>query len=477
MPGPWERYATPASTASASGPWEKYGAPPPTATPEQPPEAGAWAGLKRGASNIIHTPGAVWDAFTKPPQDDQEKLAATLPVNGQQLPPAVALGLHRLIVAPLVQESQRADVYQKQATKSTETPDVSGIDTSLLGRTPQEKAQHLANIHRLASMFPIVGPIAGDLTERFLGIGAHEGQPDVSGAATELGTYIAAPKAAEEVGGAVIKGGAKAVESAKDYTPSGNIPKLALKTVTGMVPGSKFFNATRSPTLSEWVTALKPDAQMTLFKNTPKLGDMPVSPETHPATLAALQEPAPTESPANGPSTIPRTTSGEGVINQALTALDKPTLLRIARSRGINTTQEANLVASKAEASLVKKISADMSPDEIDEARELGLELSRNKPVQGLEVSRQAGQGAWHYKVVKQFFPDVELPKAMAARAQATIAQRPDYSATYQQAAKSSLPANASDAQVKAKAVDLQAQDENLEALLKESIRQTKAKK
>lgn len=190
-----------------------------------------------------------------------------------------------------------------------------------------------------------------------------------------------------------------------------------------------------------------------------------------PATTQAMQ------AFRSGPNTIPLTRSGDIVINQALTALNKPTLLRIARARGINTTQEANLMASKAEASLVKKIGDSMTPDELDEARDVGLELSRNKPVQNPNISPEAAQEAWHYKVVKQFFPDVELPKAMEARAQKTIANRPDYSPVYQQAAKNGLGSAASDPEVQAYAAKLQGQDESLEAVLRDSINQIRAGK
>lgn len=61
-------------------------------------------------------------------------------------------------------------------------------------------------------------------------------------------------------------------------------------------------------------------------------------------------------------------------------------------------------------------------------------------------------------------------PKTMQARAQATIGNRPDFSAQYAQAAKDSLPTNASPAQLKAKAMEIQSQDEDLSAILQDSI-------
>jgi GGDEF domain-containing protein len=122
---------------------------------------------------------------------------------------------------------------------------------------------------------------------------------------------------------------------------------------------------------------------------------------------------------------IPRTNSGEGVLNQALTALDNKSLLKVARSRGIDVTKEAQLKAGKADATVVRKILDSFSEDELDEARNIGIEVSRNRPVQADGITPEAGKEAWHYKVLNTFFPDVSIPKSMTARAQATIGKRP----------------------------------------------------
>src|SRR5262249_16947644 len=92
--------------------------------------------------------------------------------------------------------------------------------------------------------------------------------------------------------------------------------------------------------------------------------------------------------------TVPRTQNGETVIQQALLGLDKPTLLKIAKARGISTTQEANLVESKANPSLVKKIGDSLTQDEIDDARDIGIEMSRHRPVQNANISEEAGKEA-----------------------------------------------------------------------------------
>lgn len=137
---------------------------------------------------------------------------------------------------------------------------------------------------------------------------------------------------------------------------------------------------------------------------------------------------APTDSdvtPGRTNLDFPRTNSGEGVLNQALTALDNKSLIKVARSRGIDVAREAQLKPGAADATIIKKIIDDFSPEELQEAQDRGIEMSRNKPVPAEGVSPEAGKEAWHYKVLNTFFPDVAMPKTMLQRAAATIAKRP----------------------------------------------------
>lgn len=173
----------------------------PSNSEQKPPDTGAWAATKRFGSSVLHTPGAIFDAFTRPPQDLEEEQGANILLSGSdnQLARQLSLGLHRLIEKPMQEQAELADKYQRQATGGTEVPDTKlGFDFSLAGRTPQEKFQHLANIHRLASVVPMVGPIAADITERFAGTG--ELPRDPSGAVTELALNVAAPKVTEGLG-------------------------------------------------------------------------------------------------------------------------------------------------------------------------------------------------------------------------------------------------------------------------------------
>lgn len=127
-----------------------------------------------------------------------------------------------------------------------------------------------------------------------------------------------------------------------------------------------------------------------------------------------------------GTSTLPRINSGEGVLNQALTSLDNATLLKVARSRGINVTKEAQLKPGAANNSIIKKIIDDFSPDELDEVRNQGIEISRNKPVSvdAEEVTPDAAAEAWRSKVLNTFFPDIKIPKTMQARVENTLQEQ-----------------------------------------------------
>lgn len=83
-------------------------------------------------------------------------------------------------------------------------------------------------------------------------------------------------------GGAASRVIPKVAGTLQDYTPSGNIPKLLGRELTGRLPFLSRFDAFRKPTFSEYADALKPDPQMSLFRNTPKMGD-------------AVQQPAPAQ--------------------------------------------------------------------------------------------------------------------------------------------------------------------------------------
>ena len=79
-----------------------------------------------------------------------------------------------------------------------------------------------------------------------------------------------------------------------------------------------------------------------------------------PATTAppsTLPNPSPEAS-----ATIPRTLHGEGALSEVLSHLDQPSLLKIAKSRGINVTQESLLKPGTANNLLIRKIVNNFSP-------------------------------------------------------------------------------------------------------------------
>ncbi|HEY2496570.1 MAG TPA: hypothetical protein VGK24_05835 [Candidatus Angelobacter sp.] len=182
--------------------------------------------------------------------------------------------------------------------------------------------------------------------------------------------------------------------------------------------------------------------------------DRPVITRSAQPAEPAVSIPEDNEAPSTVNADAPRVRSGEAVLNQALTALDNKSLIKVARSRGIDVTREAQLKPGAANSSIINKIMDDFSPDELDNARDMGVEISRNRPEPTNDLSAGASKAereadaerqaeAWHYKVLNTFFPDVAIPKTMAARAQAVIANRPTIARTPAAALQDISAANA----------------------------------
>src|SRR5579871_433712 len=79
----------------------------------------------------------------------------------------------------------------------------------------------------------------------------------------------------------------------------------------------------------------------------------------------SIAQPAAAATPSG--AGIPRTLSGESILGQVLGGRDEPTLLKIARSRGIDIAQEAQLKPGVANKRIIGKIISDFSPEELDE--------------------------------------------------------------------------------------------------------------
>jgi hypothetical protein len=133
-------------------------------------------------------------------------------------------------------------------------------------------------------------------------------------------------------------------------------------------------------------------------------------------------QPAPAENPEatqagpNG-STIPRTLSGDSALRQILTGQDNANLLKIARSRGINVSQESQLKPGKADNLLINKIIDDFDQDELQEVRDQFLENSRFRHTFG-----NIGPEAWKTMSLQTYFPDMKIPAAQIARTAKAVA-------------------------------------------------------
>jgi hypothetical protein len=113
---------------------------------------------------------------------------------------------------------------------------------------------------------------------------------------------------------------------------------------------------------------------------------------------------------------IPRTLSGESALRQILTGQDNANLLKIAKSRGLNVTSEAQLKAGVSDPLLINKIVGDFSQDELNEVGSRYLENSRFAPNSTGHQFGDIGPEAWKTKSLQAYFPDVKIPAATLNR-------------------------------------------------------------
>lgn len=356
-----------------------------------PPETGVMASFKRTGQGIANLPGAVANAMFLPPQTDSEQH-----ILGAGDPNSMALlAIKRLIGDPMNAEYQKSEDLAKQAHELRQAGKHDEAD----------QMQHMSNMHFIGSIVPVAGPMGADITQRYL-------SGDKSGAVTDLATAVAGPKIAEGATGLVASGAKAALPIVGKVAKSAEALGEPLPIVGPALERLQKFRDAPAKLRDIW--GIKPQAA---------IPDIEAAAESEARAVPADTEPAAT--PANMPSTLPRVESGEGVLNKALTSLDNQTLLKVAKSRGINVTQEGQLKAGAANSRLIKKIIDDFSPEELDEVRNQGIEMAQNKAVPGAEAGADASAEAWRYKVLKTFFPDVKISNAMEARALATIAKRP----------------------------------------------------
>ncbi len=190
--------------------------------PISPEDKGAANQVVKTGTSLLKLPGALWDAFTKPfdPNDADE-------ADAQKSGGAGAVAVHRLIVKPMKEQMAIADAYQKIAdAKKAEQRKTTPEDHSLTGRLKTlfignsdkeiSNAVDMAQTHRLAAIVPLLGPLAGDITEHF-------NQGDPSGAVASLLSNIALGKAVDSatkgIGKQISKVAPKTATIAGETTP------------------------------------------------------------------------------------------------------------------------------------------------------------------------------------------------------------------------------------------------------------------
>lgn len=141
------------------------------------------------------------------------------------------------------------------------------------------------------------------------------------------------------------------------------------------------------------------------------LGKIPVrAPEPEPTPVPPTTEETQPEvsSPPQPPSM--RRLSGDSALRQILTGQDNANLLKIAKSRGVNVTREAQLRPGLADNMLVNKIIDDMSPEELDE---IGDKYAQNR---SRHKFGDIGPEAWKTMSLQTYFPDMKIPATVLKR-------------------------------------------------------------
>jgi hypothetical protein len=190
-------------------------------------EKGALHQTVKTGESVLKLPGAIWDAFTSDPKDINEELGADVLSKQYNLPHGLALGLHRLIIAPMVKEHEVSQAYDTIA-KANYTPAdwekennpvkraVKWMAGEYSGNDVANEANHKANMHHIASMVPLLGPLASDISEHYL-------QGDKSGAVASLLSNIVAGKvvdsATKGIGKRINKVAPKTATVAGESTP------------------------------------------------------------------------------------------------------------------------------------------------------------------------------------------------------------------------------------------------------------------
>lgn len=155
--------------------------------PIAPEKRGFGSSMNDFMDSALDLPGNVWHAFTAKPQDETEQAISDMKLKSgamdslfQSFSPSERLALYRMVLHPMMKEKQVADAYQ--TLHNSLSPEEQEKEKDF-GNTNSNL--HKANMHRIASMVPLIGPLASDISEHYL-------QGDKSGAATTLLANITA---------------------------------------------------------------------------------------------------------------------------------------------------------------------------------------------------------------------------------------------------------------------------------------------
>jgi hypothetical protein len=130
--------------------------------------------------------------------------------------------------------------------------------------------------------------------------------------------------------------------------------------------------------------------------------------------VESIAQPSPQVTPSG--EGIPRTLSGESALTHVLGGRENSTLMKIAKARGLNVTQESQLKAGPANKLLIAKIVSSFSPEELEEVRAQYLENTRFR-----HVFPDIGEEAWDTMTLQTYFPDVKIPKTQLTRTSAAL--------------------------------------------------------
>jgi hypothetical protein len=266
--------------------------------------------------------------------------------------------LHKFVEQPMLDQSKKA------AQSFSEGNRVEGIG------------------HTIASGLPLIGPWAASL-------GEQAGTGDIGGALARGAGQVGALK----VGQTALS---RSISAVRNPSPVPTYPGAPM-------PGSPTPELLQSRGLAQGATVAPPEPSDVL-------GQIPVRNQTTVAASPANTLPNPSPEAA---ATIPRTLSGESALGQVLSRLDNASLLRIAKSRGINVSQESLLKPGTGNNLLIRKISNDFSPDELQEFGARYLENSRFQHQFPSDMSPEH----WSVIALQSYFPDVKVPLAALRRA------------------------------------------------------------